>query len=52
MFVAARVDLVSVRPSVCLVSGDFSTRTSCKKEQMNEAPQHFLIHYLEAAAAL
>lgn len=28
-----------------------STRTSCKTEQMNEALQHFLINYLEAASA-
>lgn len=35
-----------------LLSGDFCTGASCKREQMNEALQHFLINYLEAAAAL
>lgn len=28
-----------------------STRTSCETKQMNEALQHFLINYLEAASA-
>lgn len=42
-----RVHIVAAEGSWALGS----SRTSCKTEQMNEALQHFLINYLEAASA-